>query len=455
MSADLRSFLDLLRERRKSDLLTISHEVDPRFETCAILAKLEEKHRSPLIHFERLRGTRYPMVSNVCGSAGRIALALDCGLRESAARYDAAVDARIEPVVVENAPVHENVFTGEDVDLRRFPALVYHEHDAPQPYITAAIVCAADPDDGITNLSFHRLMVIDRNHTGIFIEKGKHLDGIFEKYVAKKQSMPIGVFIGAHPAWMLGALYSGSADVAEYDVIGGLLGAPLELVRGRTQDVLVPARAEIVLEGVVHWDQRTKEGPFGEFTGYGTGETTTPVFEVTAICERDDAIFQDVASGHMEHLVLPMLAIESRARRDAKAASANVREVALPAPFTIVVSMDKADDAEPRRVIEALLGGDIYRKHVIVVDASVDPSDLRAVLGAMALGTQADVDVHTFVDALGTPLDPSCTNREGRVAKMGIDATRRREGAREVTKNTVPQDVWDRIDVNALLGRKD
>ncbi|MEQ9498862.1 MAG: UbiD family decarboxylase [Deltaproteobacteria bacterium] len=454
MTADLRGFLELLEKRRKSDLLRVEHEVSPRFETCAIVARLEEKRRSPLVYFEKVAGTRYPMVTNVCGSQGRVALALDCGLREAVERYDAAVDHLVAPSVVEDAPVHENVDTGEAVDLSRFPALVYHEHDADAPYITCAIVCAADPDTGVTNLSFHRLMVIDRNHTGIFIEKGKHLDGIFQKYVAAGRDMPIGVFIGAHPAWMLGALYSGSADVAEYDVIGGLLGEPLELVRGKTQDVLVPARAEIVLEGVVKHDVTTPEGPFGEFTGYGTGATMTPVFEVTAICERNDAIFQDVVSGHMEHLVLPMLAIESRAKRDAMAASKNVVGVALPAPFTLVVAMDKADDDEPQRVMDALLGADIYRKHVIVVDATVDPSDLRQVLGAMALSTQANVDVHLFEDALGTPLDPSCTNAEGRVTKMGIDATRRVVGAREVTKNTVPQDVWDRIDVNALLGRK-
>lgn len=454
MSADLRSFLELLATKRKSDLLCIDDEIDPRFETCAILARLEEKHRSPLLHFTKLKGTRYGMVSNVCGSAGRIALSLGCGLREASERYDRAVDDQIAPVVVEEAPVQQNVATGEDVDLGRFPALVYHEHDAPQPYITAAIVCAKDPDDGKTNLSFHRLMVLDRNRTGIFIEKGKHLDGIFEKYVARGERMPIGVFLGAHPAWMLGALYSGSADVEEYDVIGGLLGAPLELVRAKTQDVLVPARAEIVLEGFVAPDERTEEGPFGEFTGYGTGKTTTPIFHVTAITERDDAIFQDVVSGHMEHLVLPMLALEHRAKRDAMAASENVVGVALPAPFTIVVAMNKADDDEPRRVMEALLLADIYRKHVIVVDAEVDPTDLRAVLGAMALGTQADLDCHTFEDALGTPLDPSCRNAEGRVTKMGIDATRRVVGARAVTKNTVPQEVWDRIDVQALLSRK-
>ena len=405
--SDLRTFLEDLEVKRKSDFLRVDREVDPRFETCAILARLEEKHRSPLLYFENVKGSSYAVVSNVCGSKGRLALALGCSLRELANRWDQAVDDPKKPVVVENAPVHENVYTDDAIDLTRFPALVYHENDAPSPYITAAIVCAKDPETGLENLSFHRMMVLDRNRTGIFMEKGKHLDGIYQKYVARNEAMPIGVFIGAHPAWSLGALYSGSADVEEYDIVGGLLREPLELVRGRTQDIRVPARAEIVLEGFVPPDETAEEGPFGEFTGYGTGRTNSPVFHCTAITERNDAVFQDVVSGHMEHLVLPMLAIEHRARRDAMRLSENVVDVAQPAAFTLVVALDKKTDDEPQKLIEKLLGADIYRKHAIIVDKEIDPNDLRQVLGAVALHVQADRDVHRLAGLLGTPLDPS------------------------------------------------
>jgi 3-polyprenyl-4-hydroxybenzoate decarboxylase len=134
--------------------------------------------------------------------------------------------------------------------------------------------------------------------------------------------------------------------------------------------------------------------------------------------------------------------------------AAGIERVALPAPLTAVVSMRKRDDEEPRRVIEALLRSDIYCKHVIVVDADVDPGDLRAVLGAMALHTQADRRVAIYPDELGTPLDPSCPSADGRSAKMGIDATRSLHPARAATRNRLPQQLLDAIDLDALLRRR-
>jgi UbiD family decarboxylase len=118
-----------------------------------------------------------------------------------------------------------------------------------------------------------------------------------------------------------------------------------------------------------------------------------------------------------------------------------------------VVALRKADDGEPRRIIEALLAADVYSKQVIVVDDDVDPRDFRAVLGAMALWTQADRDVVIVTDAQGTPLDPSCADPRGRTAKLGIDATRSLERSRSVTRNTIPRAVWDAIDVEGLLRR--
>jgi UbiD family decarboxylase len=242
--------------------------------------------------------------------------------------------------------------------------------------------------------------------------------------------------------------------VEEYDVIGGLMKAPLSVVPCLTQpDLVVPAEAEMVLEGFVPPEERMQEGPFGEFTGYGTGVVETPVFHVTAMCERDECIYQDVVSGHIEHLMLPMPAIERRTLADAKKASNGVRRISLVAPLTAIVALEKTDDDEPKRIIESLLRGDIYAKHVIVVDASVEIGDLRQVLSAMALSTQANRDVYILENEQGTPLDPSCTNKEGRVAKMGIDATKRLSATRAITPNTISKALLDRIDIAEFLKR--
>jgi 2,5-furandicarboxylate decarboxylase 1 len=450
--SDLRTFLEEVRKTRPRDLLVIDREVSPKHETATIVAKLEDRQRTPIVYFSRVAGTKFPVVSSVAGSQGRIALALGVPLKDLSRKWAEGCEHPIAPQLVEDAPAYENLSTGPAVDLSILPALVYHEHDGPAPYLTAAIVAARDPESGKINLSFHRMMIAGRNRTGIFIEKKKHLDRIHQRYRAKRAPMPIAVFIGWHPAWAIGALYSGSADVEEYDVIGGLLGRGLPVAGTRTQpDLYVPAFSELVLEGTVDHEETIEEGPFGEFTGYGTGKTQTPVFTVTALAHRNDMIFQDVVSGQMEHLVLPMLAIEHRIREDARRASSNVTRVVLAAPLTAIVALDKKSDDEPRRIIDAILAGDIYSKQVIVVDDDVDPHDFRQVLSAMALTVQADRDVLVFADAQGTPLDPSCPSADGKSAKLGIDATRSLTSGRSVTRNSFPQAIWDAIDLKVLM----
>ena len=450
--SDLRTFLDQVKQTRPRDLLVIDREVSPRHETAAIVAKLEDRQRTPIVWFSKVAGSKLPLVSSVCGAQGRMALALGVPLKDLSKKWAEGCEHPIAPAPTQDAPVYENTFTGADVDLSILPALVYHEHDADSPYLTASIVAARDPETKKINLSFHRLMIAGRNGTGIFIEKKKHLDRIYEKYRAMKSAMPIAVFIGWHPAWALGSLYSGSPDVEEYDVIGGLLGRALPVTRARTQpELMVPAHAELVLEGTVDPEERIEEGPFGEFTGYGTGKTSSPVFTVSMLAHRSDPIFQDVVSGHMEHLVLPMLAIEYRTREEARRASPNVTRVVLAAPLTAIVALDKKSDDEPRKIIDAILGGDIYAKQVIVVDDDVDPHDFRQVLSAMALTVQADRSVFVKPNMQGTPLDPSCSSADGKVAKLGIDATRSSTTHRSVTRNSFPQAIWDAIDVKALM----
>lgn len=452
---DLRTFIELVRTKRKADVVDVERPVSPKYETAAIVTKLEERGRSPMLLFRNVEGSEQTVVTNVCGSMGRLALALGCSVGEVASTFSSRAQVPVAPRVVEAGACQQVVRRGADVDLGILPPLVYHLDDAEQPYLTASIVLARDPQTGKTNLSYHRMMVAGRDRTGILMERGKHLHGIFEKYAARGEDMPVAVIIGVHPLVSLGALYSGAADVEEYDVIGGLMQQPLDVVPCVTNpDLYVPAGAELVLEGVVTHDARMHEGPFGEFTGYGTGSTQTPVFEVAAMTHRDEFLFQDIISGQMEHLVLSMPGIEHRTRTMAASIAPGFVNLALPAPLTTVIAIDKTDDDEPRRLIEAMLRADIYAKHVIVVDADVEPGDLRAVMAAMALQTQADRQVHVFADEQGTPLDPSCPGEDGRSAKMGIDATRSLSSTRSVTRNRLPQDLLDSIDVKEFKAKR-
>lgn len=452
---DLRTFIETVRTKRKADFVEVDREVQPIYETAAIVTKLEARGRSPMLLFRNVAGAEPTVVTNVCGSMGRLALALGCAVGDVAKVYAQRAEAPIAPRVVEQGACQEIVHRGEAVDLHRLPPMVYHLDDAKEPYLTAAIVLARDPETGKTNLSYHRMMIAGRDRTGILMEKGKHLEGIFAKYVARGQDMPIAVILGVHPLVSLGTLYSGAADVEELDVIGGLMQQPLDVVPCVSNpDLQVPAGAELVLEGTVSHTERMREGPFGEFTGYGTGVTQTPVFQVAAMTHRRDFLFQDIISGRMEHLVLSMPAIEHRSRKMAAALVPGFVNLALPAPFTTVVAIDKRDDAEPKRLIEAMLRADIYAKHVIVVDADVDPGDLRAVMSAMALQTQADQKVHILPDELGTPLDPSCRSEDGRSAKMGIDATAALSSTRSVTRNRLPPELLDAIDIKEFKAKR-
>jgi 2,5-furandicarboxylate decarboxylase 1 len=449
---DLRTFLDEVRTRRPKEIVDVERRVDPRHETTAILTKFEQRYRSPVLFFHDVAGCEMPVVTNVCGSLPRLALALGTSLGELSERYANGCANQFAPRVVTDAVVQSQIRRGEDVDLGTLPGLIYHENDSDRPYITAAIVAARDLESGKTNLSYHRLMIQGRNRTGIYMSSGKHLDAIYRRHQKAGQALPIAVILGAHPTWSIGALYSGKEAGEEYDVIGGLLGEPLDVVRCVSNDLLVPAAAEIVLEGEISATEMVDEGPFGEFTGYSTGVAPTPVFRVEAMTSRPDPIFQDIVSGGIEHATLPALGMEHHLLTAARAAAPGVRRVKLAVPLTVFVALEKQNDEEPRRLIEALLQGDVYTKNVIVVDAEVNVGDVAQVMTAVALNTQANRDLVVLDDVQGTALDPSVESEDGRTAKMGIDATTPLSPSRSVTRNSVAQELLDSIDLSEFLG---
>ena len=204
---DLRVFLQLVADKRKRDIVRVTREVDPAFETSAVVTKLADQRRSPIFVFEKVKGCTLPLVTNVGGSMGRLAMALDCSLRDVGPKFEAAARNPIAPLPIDDAPVHANVREGDDADLGWLPALRYHADDAPQPYLTAALVVARDPNTGVQNLSFHRMMVLDGSRTGIYLEPGRHLHGIFDAYVDRGEPMPIAGVVGVQ-TWMLSRAHS-------------------------------------------------------------------------------------------------------------------------------------------------------------------------------------------------------------------------------------------------------
>ena len=450
MSQDLRSYIDRIKKDQPDDFLAISREIDPAFEITAMTVKLEqEAKRRPVILFEKVKGTPFPVLTNLHAGRWRLATAIRSAPEKMQRAYLQAMEKPIAPKIAATAPVKDVIRAGEQVDLYQLPQILHHEEDAG-PYITAAISFAKDPNGSTWNCAYNRLMIKSRNTTSIHLTLGKHLWEFQRIAEAQGRALPVAFAVGVHPAIALGCLAIGSIDEDERAIMGGLLGEPLELVKCETSDVLVPAHAEMIIEGEILPHQRTAEGPFGEFTGYSLGEREREVLKVRAITHWRNAIFQDISVGHLDHLMLSTTPIEANLYRAVRAMVPSVKAVRIPAPFTVYVSIEKKTEGQGKNAILAVLGADLYMKHVIVVDHDIDIFNDQRVQWAVGTRCQADRDVMIVSNVGGSDLDPS-DSKDGVTAKMGIDATAKPLLGSFTPRHRVPKDVFDLLDLKDFV----
>ncbi len=447
MPQDLGSYLELVES--KDDLVRIADPVDPRYEVSALVAKLaRERRRRPVLLLESVKGSALPVVTNLHASRRRMALAMNAEPREVQRVFLKAMERPVAPVVVDGGPVKEVVHTGADVDLLALPQIVHHAADAG-PYVTAAISFARDPEDDTWNCAYNRLMIMGRDRTSIHITASKHLWEFYRKAEARGEALPVAFAVGVHPAIGLGALAIGSIDEDERAIMGGLLGEPLELVRCETSDLLVPAHAEIVLEGEILAGERTPEGPFSEFTGYSLGERQREVVRYNAVTMREGALFHDISVAQVDHLLLSTIPMEANLYRAVRAIVPSVTAVRVPAPFSCYVAIEQRVSGQAKNAILAVLGADMYIKRVVVVDHDVNIFDDREVAWALGTRCQADRDITVISNTRGSDLDPS-TDSDGYTAKWGVDATAKPSLAEYTPRNRIPRDVLERIDLDKL-----
>ncbi|HEX5021539.1 MAG TPA: UbiD family decarboxylase, partial [Candidatus Binatia bacterium] len=433
------------------DFLVVSREVDPAFEITAITVKLEqEAKRRPIILFEKVKGTVFPVLTNLHAGRSRLAAAIHAKPVEMQRAYLDAMEKPIPPKVVAEAPVKEVILTGEQIDLYKLPQILHHQEDAG-PYITAAISFAKDLNGETWNCAYNRLMIKGRDTTSIHLTLAKHLWEFQRAAEAQGKALPVAFAIGVHPAIALGCLAIGSIDEDERAIMGGLLGEPLELVKCETSDLLVPAHAEMIIEGEILPHERTSEGPFGEFTGYSLGERQREVLKVRAITYRRGAIFQDITVGHLDHLMLSTTPIEANLYRAVRTMVPTVKAVRVPAPFTCYVSIEQRISGQAKNAILAVLGADLYMKRVVVVDHDVDVLNDRQVNWAIATRCQPDRDIAVITNARGSDLDPS-TKEDGNTAKWGVDATAKPSLASFTPRHRIPKEVWQRINMKDFTG---
>ena len=451
MVKDLRGFIADLEEKSPEDVARLKKPVSPRYEMSAILTHLEKRKRFPLLFFENVEGGRAPVVINVLASRRLIAMALETKAEDLARKFLERQGKAIPPVEVNDGPVQEVIKVGDEVDLAELPMLTHYDVNAA-PYITAGIVVAQDPDTGVRNTSYNRLMMAGKRELRIFMAIGRHLWTLHNKLERRNQPLPIAIVIGVHPLFSLGAQAFTPADEDEYAVIGGMMNESLRLVKAKTVPLLLPADAELIVEGHILAHIRREEGPFGEFTGHAVEKDERQVIEVTAVTHRKNYIFQDVHAGYTEHKLMGAVPREAALLKAVRNTVPTVKDVCMPVSgncrFHAYISIAKRTPAQAKNAICAAIASDMLLKHVVVVDDDIDVFDEEAVLWAIANRFQADRDLVVIANAQGSELDPTA-GPGGVNAKMGIDATKPLTGFPPLLR--VPDEVMNRICLEDFL----
>jgi 2,5-furandicarboxylate decarboxylase 1 len=422
---DFQSYLARYRAEHGEDVLVIGEPVSSDQDITAVVAALARDGRHPLTFFERVEGLSTPVATNVFASRERIARLFGVAPEGLHQAYQARARNLLAPRVVASGPACD-VVQQDGLDLRTLPLLKHFETDRA-PYITNAILIAEHPDTGAGNMSYHRSMLHSSTEIATSLHSRGDLWRLLQLATERGQPLPVAMVIGAHPLFML----AGSARVPygtdERQVAGGLLGAPLEVVRTPRHGIAVPASAEIVLEGVIDPGAKVEEGPFGEFTGYSSDRSTNNLLRVQAIMRRRAPILVDIVGGNSaEHLNLARIPREAEMVEKLKQRFPSVTALHYPnsgTHFHAYVALKQMRPGEARQVMLGLLGWDPYLKTVIAVDPDVDVTRDEEVLWALATHFQPHRDV-LIVDGLpGSALDPSASG-VGTTSRMGLDATR-------------------------------
>src|SRR5262247_3382942 len=366
------------------------------------------------------------------GSRRRLALALDTDERALLGVLQERLNTPRAPVKVfpEDAPVQQVVCRGDEADLTALPVHLQHGEDGA-PYISASLDFALFPGSGFTNVGCRRIMLRGPRHAGIDLIAPSDLRAIYLEAAARKEPTPVSYVVGTHPADYVAAMMA-MPPMDELDIAGAVRGAPVPIVKCITNDVWVPADAEYVLEGYLDPKGHTEpEGPYGEYVGYYGVVKRNPVFRVTAITHRRDALFQTATIGG-RFLARTDTAQLTTMKTETAAWAALVTAVREPVAvfatpssggmYNLRLSLRQRVPGEARNAIAAVFGSMAEAKHVFAFDADIDVFSDEQVDWALATRFQADRDLMVGSGFRVVPLDPSLGGaRIG--AKVGFDCT--------------------------------
>jgi 2,5-furandicarboxylate decarboxylase 1 len=425
LDTDFRRALGRLRAAGR--VRTLNREADPDLEIAALMKRLDG---AEALLFPKVKGHSIPVIGNLLCSEANCEAAFGVGYREIREFVARAMGNPVLPERVTHAPCQEHVLK-DNFDIGRLLPVMRHTEADSGRFITAGIVIVQDPETGVYNASYHRLQLLGPRKTAIKLDFGRHLRIAYERAQKMKKDLPIAVCVGTdlavhYTAATMGAQMPESAD--ELAVAGGLRGSPLPVVKCISNDLLIPADTEIVLEGKLRWEGTVREGPFAEFIGYLSPEGDAPVFDVAALTHRTDPIYLAINGYGRETVMLRKYVMEASLLKALQASVPIIHDAEMTAGglhrFIAVLSVKKTSPQQEGLQRNAILAAFATLKDldlVIAVDDDIDIRDPVDVEYALATRMEASRDVFVIPDARGHEYVRAGNN--GIIAKLGIDAT--------------------------------
>jgi UbiD family decarboxylase len=408
MFNDLREFIE---EARSVGELKMVDGADWDLEIGTITHLAGDKGGSPVFLFDRIKDypAGYRVVTNMFATPRRTALTLGLPLEARGLDLVRALRDRLKnmsfipTVEVDDGPVKENILTGDQVDLYRFPTPKWHEHDGGRYIGTGSFGVIQDPDEGWINLGTYRTQIQDRNTVTVGMVAGHRGDSIRRKWWERGLPCPIAISCGQDPTLWAASQWDGlQRGTSEYEFAGGLRGAPVQVTKGVITGLPIPATAEIVLEGeILPMDVETRqEGPLGEWCGYYAGGIRTmAATRIKAILHRNDPILQ----GNPPHRYPSIWSVGKHIQKAAYLWNELDRQVpdikgvwvmeegALHSIIVVSIKQSHPGHAKQAGLLAAVSSATNFQnRFVIIVDDDIDPSNISQVL--WALGTRVDLD---------------------------------------------------------------